>query len=110
MLGVSPNPWLGLAFLVIAGAADTVSVVSRSTIVQLNTPGALLGRVTAAEQIAGQAGPDIGNLRGGLLASATSGMTALVSGGLLCLAAVAAVAVTSPQLRRSPIPAAAMQT
>ncbi|MGW2857972.1 MFS transporter, partial [Streptomyces sp. NPDC001215] len=38
MFGFSPNPWAGLTFLVIAGAADTVSVVSRSTVVQMHTP------------------------------------------------------------------------
>ncbi|HEY3609971.1 MAG TPA: MFS transporter [Pseudonocardiaceae bacterium] len=100
LFGVSPNPWLGLAFLALAGAADTVSVVTRSTIVQLHTPDALLGRVAAAEQIVGQAGPDVGNMRGGLVAGATSGLTALVSGGLLCVAAVALVGMTTPGLRR----------
>src|SRR5215467_3962105 len=65
LFGAVPDPWLGLAFLVVAGAADTVAVVSRSTIVQLHTPDALLGRVVAAEQIVGQAGPDVGSMRGG---------------------------------------------
>ncbi|MGH3623300.1 MAG: MFS transporter [Sciscionella sp.] len=100
LFGISPDPWTGLAFLVLAGAADTVSVVSRGTIVQLHTPNALLGRVTAAEQIVGQAGPDVGNMRGGLVASATSGMTALVSGGLLCITAVALIGATTPGLHR----------
>jgi len=39
-------------------------------------------------------------MRGGLVAGAKSGMTALVSGGLLCVAAVALVAATTPGLRR----------
>lgn len=99
LLGVAPSPWLGFAFLVVAGAADTASVVSRSTIVQLHTPNALLGRVAAAEQIVGLAGPDIGNMRAGLIAGLTSGAAALVSGGLLCLAAVGVVALTTPKLR-----------
>jgi predicted MFS family arabinose efflux permease len=100
LFGISPDPWVGLAFLVLAGAADTVSVVSRSTIVQLHTPDALLGRVAAAEQIVGHAGPDVGNLRGGLIAGATSGTAALVSGGLLCVIAVMLVGATTPGLRR----------
>jgi MFS family permease len=100
LFGVSANPWLGLAFLVLAGAADTVAVISRGTVVQLHTPNALLGRVVAAEQIVGQAGPDVGNMRGGLVASATSGMTALVSGGLLSLAAVVLIGATMSGLRR----------
>ncbi|MFB7336502.1 MFS transporter [Streptomyces adustus] len=99
LFGLTTGPWTGLGLLTLAGAADTLAVVSRSTIVQTRTPDALLGRVTAAEQIVGQAGPNLGNLRGGLVAGWTSGATALVSGGLLCLAAVAAVAATTPQLR-----------
>jgi predicted MFS family arabinose efflux permease len=101
LFGLSAHPWAGLACLVLAGAADTVSVVARSTIVQTHTPRELLGRVGAAEQIVGQAGPDLGNLRGGLVADATSGATALISGGLLCLGAVALVGATTPGLRRS---------
>lgn len=99
LFGMSPNPWAGLAFLVVAGAADTVSVVSRSTVVQTHTPSALLGRVSAAEQIVGQAGPDIGNMRAGLVADATSGAAALIGGGLLCLGAVAVVGATHADLR-----------
>lgn len=101
LFGVSTNPWLGLAFLALAGAADTVAVVSRGAIVQSHTPDALLGRVVAAEQIVGVAGPDVGNLRAGLLAGATSGATALAAGGLLCVAAVALVGATTPTLRRA---------
>jgi hypothetical protein len=99
MFGVATNPWIGLGFLALAGAADTVAVVSRATVVQLHTPNALLGRVSAAEQIVGQAGPDVGNMRAGLVAGATPGAAALVSGGLLCVAAVAAIARTTPALR-----------
>lgn len=99
--GLCANPWVGLGFLVAAGVADTVSVVSRSTLVQLHTPDALLGRVAAAEQIVGQAGPDVGGMRAGLVAAASSASVALVSGGALCLAAVAWVARATPQLLRA---------
>ncbi|MFF7351692.1 MULTISPECIES: MFS transporter [Streptomyces] len=99
VFGLTSDPWAGLALLVVAGAGDAVSVVSRTTIVQTRTPDALLGRVTAAEQIVGQAGPSLGNVRGGLVAGWTTGATSLISGGLLCLLAVAAVAATTPELR-----------
>lgn len=105
MLGLVPNAWLGLGCLAVAGAADTLAVVSRSTVVQLNTPNEMLGRVAAAEQIAGQAGPEVGNLRAGLTAAATSGQVALVSGGVLCLAALALIVVKTPQLREFTRPA-----
>ncbi|MFI5695560.1 MFS transporter [Kribbella sp. NPDC051586] len=100
LFAFSPAPWLALVCLAIAGAADTVAVVSRSTIVQLHTPSELLGRVSAAEQIVGQAGPDLGNLRGGLVAQLTSPVASLASGALLCIAAVAAVAASTPGLRK----------
>lgn len=107
LFGLSTNPVVGLGLLALAGAADATAVVARSTIVQTRTPDALLGRVTAAETIVGQAGPNLGNVRGGLLAGWTSGATALVSGGLLCLLAVAAVGASTPELREegtAPLP------
>ncbi|MFJ4788812.1 MFS transporter [Streptomyces sp. NPDC088794] len=100
--GLSTSPWLGLGLLVVAGAGDSASVLARSTIVRIHTPDALLGRVTAAEMIVGQAGPNLGNVRGGLLAGWTSGTVSLVTGGLMCLAAVGAVAATTPELRTEP--------
>ncbi|MFJ6082841.1 MFS transporter [Streptomyces sp. NPDC092369] len=100
--GLSTSPWAGLGLLVVAGAGDSASVLARSTIVRLHTPDALLGRVTAAEMIVGQAGPNLGNVRGGLLAGWTSGTVSLVTGGLMCLAAVGAVAATTPELREKP--------
>ncbi|MFE6333060.1 MFS transporter [Streptomyces sp. NPDC057806] len=99
VFGLTSSAWAGLGLLVVAGAADSVSVLSRTTIVQTRTPDALLGRVTAAEQIVGQAGPHLGNLRGGLVAGWSSGATALITGGVLCVLAVAYVATTTPELR-----------
>jgi MFS family permease len=100
LFGLAPDVWSGLALLAVAGAADTVAVVSRGTVVQLHTPDAYLGRVVAAEQIVGSAGPDLGNLRGGLVAASTSAPVALVSGGVLGIVAVALIAVRTPELRR----------
>jgi hypothetical protein len=59
-----------------------------------------LGRVAAAEQIVGQGGPEVGNLRGGLVAAATSGTFALVSGGLACVALVVLIGAVTSGLRR----------
>ena len=95
LLGLAPSAWLGLICLVLAGAADTVAVVARGTVIQHNTPNAVLGRVVAAEQIVGRAGPDLGNMRAGLVAGATSGAFSLISGGALCVLAVAAVGLMS---------------
>lgn len=107
LFAFAPSPWIALAFLAflaVAGAADTVSVVARSTIVQLHTPNELLGRVAAAEQIVGSAGPNLGNVRGGVTAQLTSPFTALLSGAVLCVAAVITVAATTPGLRQTVVP------
>jgi ABC-type microcin C transport system duplicated ATPase subunit YejF len=47
-------------------------VVARGTIIRLHTPDAMLGRVSAAEQMVGVAGSNLGNLRAGLVANATT--------------------------------------
>ena len=101
MLGLAlvPERWAGLGLLVVAGAADTVAVVSRSTIVQLATPDPLRGRVGAAELLVGQAGPNVGSMAAGLLATGTSATVTLATCGAACVAAVAAIAARM-QLRR----------
>lgn len=98
--GLASPLWLALGCLVVAGAADTVSVISRGTIVQLATPDSHRGRVSAVDFLIGAAGPDIGDFRGGIVAGLTSATFALVSGGLLCVLGVAAVAARNPALRR----------
>jgi len=100
-LGLAPNVPVALACLVVAGAADSVAVVARGTVVQVNTPDDLLGRVSAAELTVGSAGPDLGNLRAGLMAAPTSAATSVVAGGVLSLLALAAIAgARSGQVRR----------
>jgi predicted MFS family arabinose efflux permease len=103
--GIAPSPWLALGCLAVAGAADTISVISRGTLVQLATPDAYRGRVSAVEDVVGMAGPYLGNFRAGLVAGGTTAGFAAVSGGLLCALGIAAVAATIPALRRPGIAA-----
>lgn len=105
--GLSGPLWLALGCLAVAGAADTISVVTRSALVQLETPDAYRGRVSSVEHVIGVAGPELGNFRGGLLASATSASFSLVAGGLSAALAIAAVAAINRPLRtyRAPSPA-----
>lgn len=98
--GLVSTPWVGLGCLVVAGAADSVSVVSRGTLVQLATPDYLRGRVSSVEMIVGISGPDLGNVRAGAMAQATSAGVALVVGGLGCVVTVAATAIASPDIAR----------
>ncbi|MFE4176165.1 MFS transporter [Streptomyces sp. NPDC056909] len=107
--GLAGPLWLALGCLAVAGAADTVSVVTRSTLVQLETPDAYRGRVSSVEHVIGVAGPELGNFRGGLVASVTSAPFALVTGGLCATLAVAAVAVANGPLRAYRTPSTAVE-
>ncbi|MGW6208024.1 MFS transporter [Streptomyces sp. NPDC055089] len=107
--GLAGPLWMALGCLAVAGAADTVSVVTRSALVQLETPDAYRGRVSSVEHVIGVAGPELGNFRGGLLASATSAPLALVVGGLSATLAIAAVAATHAPLRAYRTPSASAE-
>jgi MFS family permease len=103
--GLSTSLPVALACLAVAGAADTVTVVSRTSIVQHAVPDSLRGRVNALDYLVGVSGPQLGNARAGLVASFTSGATSAVLGGLASFLAIGAVAVFTPSLRRHQPPA-----
>jgi MFS family permease len=98
--GASPTLPLALASLVVAGAADTFTVVSRGTIVQTATPDELRGRVSSLDYLVGAGGPSLGDLRAGVIAGATSGAVSCIVGGLACVAGAGAIAAAGPRLRR----------
>lgn len=87
-----------LLFLAAAGAADTTAVISRGTLIQLATPDNYRGRVSAAENVVGIAGPELGNFRAGTVASIASPEVSLTSGGILCVVAVATIAARNKPL------------
>ena len=89
---------LALVFLAIAGAADVLSAVFRSTIVQLETPDELRGRVTAIHILAVTSGPRIGDIEAAGVAAIIGAQASVVSGGVLCVLGVAAVVRAFPEL------------
>ena len=89
---------LALLFLALAGAADVLSAVFRSTLVQLSTPDGLRGRVMSIHGLVVTSGPRIGDIEGAALASLVGPQAAVVSGGVLCLLGVVAVARLFPEL------------
>jgi MFS family permease len=91
---------LSVAAYVAAGMADQVSVVLRSTAIQLTTPDAIRGRVSAVNMIFIGASNQLGAAESGFLAALTSAPFAVVSGGFGCLVVVAIVALRVPALRR----------
>ena len=92
--------WLNLGLLAMAGAADTFTVVFRVSIVQAVTPDQLRGRLLAADYVVGAGGGQLGNLGSGALGSLTSPVISAFTGGLLTLAAVAALGLALPAFRR----------
>jgi MFS family permease len=97
--GVSRSFWLSVALYALAGMADQVSVVMRSTIVQLTTPDALRGRVSSINMVFIGASNQVGAMESGFVAALTSATFAVVSGGVACLGVVGVVAARVPALR-----------
>ena len=77
-----------------------LSGIFRSTIWNQTIPDRLRGRLAGIEQISYSTGPTLGNVEAGIVASLTSVRTSIVSGGVLCIAAVPVVALLLPGFRR----------
>jgi predicted MFS family arabinose efflux permease len=92
--------WPALGFLAIAGGADVISAIFRSTILQSSVPDALRGRLSSIHIMVVVGGPRLGDLEAGVVAQFTSPVFSVVSGGLACVAGVGLLAVAVPQFRR----------
>ena len=91
-LVATPVAFIGvLGCLAVAGAADMVSAVLRTTIVQLEAPDELRGRVLSVHSLVVTAGPRLGDIQTSIMAAALGPGLALLVGGGLCLLGVAAV-------------------
>jgi MFS family permease len=97
--GVSRAFWLTFGCLAVTGAADTVSMVFRNLIRQLETPDRLRGRMVGVNMVFFMGGPQLGELEAGLVANAMGPTVAVVTGGIGCLIATAWVAARTPALR-----------
>lgn len=100
VFGLSRNLFLSLAALVVVGASDMVSVVVRQTLVQIATPGAMRGRVSAVSQVFIGASNELGEMESGLTASWFGTVPAVVYGGIAAVVVVALYAWRFPELRR----------
>ena len=100
VFGLSSWFWLSLLALFFTGAFDNVSVVVRQSLVQLLTPDALRGRVTAVNQIFIGSSNEIGALRAGLMGALIGPVGAVVWGGLGTIGVALLVARAVPPLRR----------
>ena len=87
-----------MLLLALAGAADSVSAVCRTTMNQLVTPNAMRGRMASVYSLVVRGGPRLGDIESGLVASATSARISVLSGGLACIAGVGAIVFAFPAL------------
>jgi MFS family permease len=99
VFGLSRNFGLSLVALAVLGASDMVSVVVRSTVVQLRTPHEMRGRVSAVSMMFISTSSDLGELESGLTAAWMGAVPAVVVGGLGTLAVVALYAFVFGSLR-----------
>jgi MFS family permease len=100
VFGVSRSFSLSLAALFVAGAADMASLTVRHSIIQLGTPDAMRGRVSAVASIFIGASNELGEMRAGLMAAMVGTIPAVVAGGVGACVVTAIWMRLFPDLRR----------
>ena len=100
VFGVSDRLWLSIVALAVMGAADTVSVVVRSSLVQLATPDAMRGRVSAVNYLFINASNQLGAFESGATAALLGTVPAVVLGGVGTVAVALLWMRLFPTLRR----------
>jgi MFS family permease len=101
VFGLSRNLWISLIALVVAGASDMVSVVVRSSMLQLATPPEMRGRVSAVNWLFIGASNEFGEFESGLTAAWWGAVRAVVIGGIGSVLVTTSAAIFFPQLRRA---------
>jgi hypothetical protein len=101
IFGLSRSLWLSLAALIILGAADMVSVVIRSSLLQLATPPSMRGRVSAVNSLFVGASNELGEYESGLTAQWMGPVRAVVLGGIGSLIVTGLWATFFPTLRNA---------
>lgn len=97
--GLTGTLWVALVLLAVAGGADVVSAVFRNTILQTSVPDTLRGRVSSVQIAVVTGGPRLGDAEAGTVAALAGLRFSVVSGGVLCVLGVLAVAWLLPQFR-----------
>lgn len=99
VFAVSHNYILSFVALVAAGCFDSVSMVIRTSAVQLNSPDQMRGRISAVNSIFIGSSNEIGEFESGVTAKLMGTMPAAIFGGVMCLLSVGVIAMISPKLR-----------
>ncbi|WP_019516863.1 MFS transporter [Sphingomonas sp. Mn802worker] len=99
--GISRSFPLSLAALIVAGGADMVSVYVRTSLIQLHTPDAMRGRVSAVSQLTISASNELGEAESGFLASLLGPVGAVVVGAVGAIAITLVWARLFPELKNA---------
>ncbi|MFI5644261.1 MFS transporter [Kitasatospora sp. NPDC051705] len=98
LAGLSDGVWPVLFGLALAGGADQISGIARSTMWNQSIPDEVRGRMAGVELLSYSVGPQLGQVRAGTMAGLIGVRAAVWTGGLACVAAVLAVAAALPRL------------
>jgi MFS family permease len=99
LFGVSRNFWLSLGALAALGMCDNISVVVRTTLIQMLTPDEMRGRVSSINGLFIVSSNELGGYESAQVATLLDPVWSVISGGLGTIAVVGFVALFWPQLR-----------
>jgi hypothetical protein len=97
---LSKNIFLSVALLMLSGMFDNVSVIVRSTILQLLTPDEMRGRVSAVNSIFIGSSNEIGAFESGVAGKYMGIIPSVIFGGIMTVAVVGFTTIRAPKLRR----------
>src|SRR5947207_2216689 len=100
VFGWSRSFWLTFFCLAMTGATDTVSMIIRNVVRQLETPDRLRGRMIGVNMVFFMGGPQLGELEAGAVANWFGAPFSVITGGIGCLVATVWVAASTPALRK----------
>lgn len=100
LAGAASSLWIAAGMLALAGAADSVSAVCRSSINQSVTPDHLRGRMSSVFTMVVTSGPRLGDVESGSVAALAGVRASVISGGIACVAGVALIVLAFPALAR----------
>ncbi len=100
LFGISKIFWLSFTALLLSGCMDGISVIIRSTILQLKTPGELRGRVMSVNSMFINSSNELGQFESGVAAKILGIVPSVVFGGCMTLAVAVATWFKAPSLRK----------
>ena len=101
IFGVSTSFWLSITMLIVLGASDMLSVYVRSSLIQLNTPDQMRGRVSSVSGLAISASNELGEMQSGVAAALLGPVGAVVFGGVGAIFVTGLWAWMFPELRNA---------